>query len=277
MGAVTLGPKAQSFGKFPFQTSASVSDWGDLLKGVSGDLVLDVTANETKAATAEAWTKTINIALKTAAGGLHKWYNGPITLAVTNTSSAGTASITPAAGSHNMTDGELSVVMAGDEADWLGGTAQQESIQVTGACSTAGDLTVAVTAAGMTGSPKSVTVAVTTDDDSAAKVAAKIVAGLAADTTVAGFFTVTQGTGENTDLVILTAKTKAANDATMAIAVTAGETGVTVGSSTNATAGVAPETATLTVSAPDQDSSGDTDASILGWAVASKTCVVTFA
>ena len=116
--------------------------------------------------------------------------------------------------------------------------AQTETIQVTQGCSTAGNLTVAVTAAALgAGSPVSVTVPVTTDDDTAAEVATKIAAGLNADDKIKAVFAATV-TGAGNDTITLTAKAPAANDDTLAIAVTVGSTGVTVGSSTNGTAGV---------------------------------------
>ena len=116
--------------------------------------------------------------------------------------------------------------------------AQTETIQVTLGCSTAGDLTVAVTAKVLgDDSPVSVTVAVTTDDDTAAKVATKIVDGLNADDEIAVVFTASV-TGAGNDTITLTANAPDANDDTLAMAVTAGSTGVTVGASTNGTAGV---------------------------------------
>jgi hypothetical protein len=116
------------------------------------------------------------------------------------------------------------------------GTKQVETIAVTAGATASGDTTWAVTAAGMTNSPKDVVVAVTTDDDQVGEVAAKVRAALAADEDVSDFFTVS-GSGAN---IVITAKDEAANDGTMAIALTAGATGVTVGASANTTAGVAP-------------------------------------
>jgi hypothetical protein len=86
-----------------------------------------------------------------------------------------------------------------------------------------GNATVTVTAAGMTGSPKAVAVALLLNDDANA-IATKIRGALTADANVSAFFTVS---GE-TDKVILTAKTAAENDTTMNIAIAAGTaTGVT--------------------------------------------------
>jgi hypothetical protein len=116
--------------------------------------------------------------------------------------------------------------------------AQTETIQVTQGCSTAGNLTVAVTAAALgQDSPVSVTVPVTTDDDTAAEVATKIAAGLNADDKIKAVFAATV-TGAGNDTITLTAKAPAANDNTLAIAVTVGSTGVTVGNSTAGTTGV---------------------------------------
>lgn len=118
-------------------------------------------------------------------------------------------------------------------------TAQVETIAVTAGTDKNATLVVRVTAAGMTGSPKDVNVAVTTDDNTAAEVAAKIRAALAADPNVGhattGFFTVS-GADAN---IILTAKTPAANDSSMAIALQSADgSTVTVGASANTTAGV---------------------------------------
>jgi hypothetical protein len=91
-----------------------------LMKALSGDFVLKVTpATATPAPTAAAWTQAAVVTLETADGEVHEWYNGPVTLAIADTSTAGTASITPAAGAHNMTNGQLAVTIAGDAAAWL--------------------------------------------------------------------------------------------------------------------------------------------------------------
>jgi hypothetical protein len=75
---------------------------------------------------------------------------------------------------------------------------------------TGGNARCVVTAAGMTGSPKTVTFAVALND-TAAQVAGKARTALAADANVSAFFNV----GGETTEIILTAKTIAANDATM--------------------------------------------------------------
>lgn len=105
---------------------------------------------------------------------------------------------------------------------------------------------IVVTASGMGNSPKTVKFSVA-DGDTASQIATKARAALSADTDVSAFFTVSGAT----DKVILTAKTKAANDATMNMASdndTCG--GLTAGpSSANTTAGVAavPQVETATV------------------------------
>lgn len=97
-----------------------------------------------------------------------------------------------------------------------------------------GNATVTVKAAGMTNSPKDVTVPLLLNDDANA-IALAIRTALAADADVSEFFTVS---GE-TDKVILTAKAAADNDSTMNIAIATGTaTGVTaVATSTNTTRG----------------------------------------
>jgi len=118
--------------------------------------------------------------------------------------------------------------------------AQVETATVASGASANANVIVTVTAAGMTGSPKAINVAVLSSDNTAALVAAKIRAALAADAAVAALFTVSGAT----DKVILTRTVFAgvANDGTLNIAIdgTTNSTGVTDAlTSANTTAGVA--------------------------------------
>ncbi|MHB1420103.1 MAG: hypothetical protein ACYCX4_11075 [Bacillota bacterium] len=97
---------------------------------------------------------------------------------------------------------------------WNAGVKQIETATVVGTITTAGNATVIVTATGMTGSPKTLSVAVALNDD-ASTVASKIRTDLSGDVNVGAFFDVS-GTGAD---VILTAKAVAANDATMNISI----------------------------------------------------------
>ncbi len=84
------------------------------VKALSGDLKLVCTpATVAKTATSEAWTQDAVVTLETNDGEPCTWYNGNITLAVADTGT-GTASISPAAGAHAMTDGALTVTLSGD-------------------------------------------------------------------------------------------------------------------------------------------------------------------
>jgi len=113
---------------------------------------------------------------------------------------------------------------------------QTETIEVTHGCSTSGDITVAVTSTALgDDSPASVTVALTTAEDTVTEVAAAVVAELNANETISAKFTASNASG----IITLTANDYAANDETLAIAFTVASTGVTVGSTTNGTAGVA--------------------------------------
>lgn len=119
-----------------------------------------------------------------------------------------------------------------------GGTYTPSTVVTGGVASTisqAGNIEVIVTAAGMTGSPKTINVAVALNDDADA-VAGKIRTALAADADVAAMFTV-GGLGAN---VALTAIKSAADDATLNIAVDNGTAaGLTPdATSNNTTAGV---------------------------------------
>lgn len=115
--------------------------------------------------------------------------------------------------------------------------AQTETIEVTAAPTSDGDIAIAVTAAALgEASPASVTVplvALTHDD--VTKTASAIVEALNADATISAAFTASNALG----VITLTAKAPAANDATLALALTDTDTtGTTVGSSANGTAGV---------------------------------------
>lgn len=118
---------------------------------------------------------------------------------------------------------------------------QTETIQVTAGCSTSGDIAVAVTATTLLGAKSGASVTVTlssTDHDSAAEVVAAVVDALNEDADISAVFTASI-TGDDADTILLTTNEYAANDTSLAIAFTAGDTGVTVGSSTNGTSGVA--------------------------------------
>lgn len=117
------------------------------------------------------------------------------------------------------------------------GTAQVETATAVGTVTGSGNATVVVTAAALTGSPKTIAVAVT-NGDSAATVAGKIRTALAADADVAAAFTV----GGSSTTVVLTAIIKAANDTTLNISIDNGTcTGLTTAAtSSNTTAGVRP-------------------------------------
>lgn len=93
------------------------------------------------------------------------------------------------------------------------GVFQVETAVVVGTITTAGNATLTLTAAGMTGSPIALSVALALDDDAAA-VAAKFRAALEANAVIAAYFTIG---GEDAD-VVLTRRESRANDATMNLA-----------------------------------------------------------
>ncbi|HOD86127.1 MAG TPA: hypothetical protein PKK41_05900 [Methanoculleus sp.] len=107
----------------------------------------------------------------------------------------------------------------------IGGTRQVMTATVATPSVADGDVVVTVTAAGMTGTPKDVTVTVA-NEDTVAQVATKLRAALAADANVGAFFDIAASGA----VVTLTRKTHAANDPTMALAVKtdASNTGVTI-------------------------------------------------
>jgi hypothetical protein len=142
---------------------------------------------------------------------------------------------------------------------WTAGTAQRETATAAGTISGSGNAEVIVTASGMTGSPKTIAVAVLASD-TAATWAGKVRAALAADAAVSELFAVS---GTTTAIILTRKPTKsytvngttvnlyAANDGTLNIALNNGTcTGITpAASSANTTAGVL----TVGVYAPDLD------------------------
>lgn len=128
------------------------------------------------------------------------------------------------------------------------GTAQVETATAAGSITASGNASVVVTAAGMTGSPKTISVAVL-NGDTASAWATKVRTALAADAAVDALFTV----GGSTTAISLTRKANSvgfypANDATLNIALDNGTcTGITTAAtSANTTAGVASSGALVT-------------------------------
>lgn len=115
------------------------------------------------------------------------------------------------------------------------GVFQVETATAAGTVSGSGNAAVVVTAAGMTGSPITLSVAVTSGD-TAAVWAGKVRTALAANATIAAFFTVSGAT----TAIILTRTQSAANDATLNISLDNDtSTGITTAAtSANTTAGV---------------------------------------
>lgn len=120
--------------------------------------------------------------------------------------------------------------------------AQVETATAAGTITGSGNASAVITAAGMTNSPKTISVAVL-ENDVAADWAEKVRAVLAADEDVSAMFTVS-GTGAS---VILTAKIPAANDTSLNIALDNDNcTGITTAAtSANTTAGVRYDTVSV--------------------------------
>lgn len=231
---------------------------------IDGDIVIVVSpATTTRAATTAAWSRKVKVALQTAAGKRHSWFTGTLPATIADTSSAAAATIHGSATSVSLVNGEGEIQIDGSAAAWLSGTAQVETAVVVGTITTAGNVAVTVTSA-LLGEAEVISVAVALDD-TAAIVGGKIRTALAANENVAANFVVS-GADEN---VILTCKVKAANDSTLCIGYANDNcVGLTDDStSNNTTAGVAPETNTLTISK-------NTDHVLMG-SVASVTSVET--
>lgn len=169
------------------------------------------------------------------------------TLALTNTKQVSFDAVVVGSASDLVID--ISDLDSTGTTAWTAGTAQVETATAAGSITGTGNATVVVTASGMTGSPKTISVAVT-NGDTAATWAGKVRTALAADTAVSALFTV----GGSTTAISLTRKSTStytvngtsvpvypANDATLNISLDNGTcTGITTAaSSTNTTAGVA--------------------------------------
>jgi hypothetical protein len=119
--------------------------------------------------------------------------------------------------------------------DGPNGQAQVMTATAVGTATASANITVTVTAAGLAGSPIAVPVAIT-NGDTPSVWTPKVVTALIANEAINNFFDVKRN---GTDIV-LTARIKAANDATWNTAIAAGSTGITSDpTSTATTAGVA--------------------------------------
>jgi hypothetical protein len=90
---------------------------------INGDILLKCTPSTIAASPGSAaWEEDILVTLETNDGELINCYSGYVTLAVADTSTAGTASILTSAGTTagvaTMTDGQLWVKLKGDAAAW---------------------------------------------------------------------------------------------------------------------------------------------------------------
>ena len=95
-------------------------------KALSGDMVFKCTpptaAPSATAAAQAAIVYKVKVTLESAAGEVHDWYNGPVLLAISGTDGTGTATISPAAGERNMTNGELEVTVTLPKVAWTSGS-----------------------------------------------------------------------------------------------------------------------------------------------------------
>lgn len=241
-----------------------------LTGAMSGDILLKITpttasssataVNAAIAGTAKKYVRTVLVDLVDSDGEIHKWFNGSFAIAGSE-STAGNGTAATAANTVELVDGSGSMGLEYIGA-WASGVKQIETATAVGTITKAGDATVVVTAAGMAGTPKTIAVPVLIDDDANA-IALAIRTALAADTAVAAKFVVSGSDAA----IVLTAKAVGANDSSLNISIDNGtcEGITTAGSSANTAAGVAADTATVTV----------TGAKILGYTVAGVTSVDT--
>jgi len=113
-------------------------NFGILTKAMSGDMVFSL--SQTTAAPAASVLAAgdvvykIKVRLETAAGELHSWFNGKISVAIADDDATGAATVTPT-GETAMTNGELEVTVTLPKAVW---TAGKKATLTIGDVSTAG-------------------------------------------------------------------------------------------------------------------------------------------
>src|SRR5581483_7420858 len=220
---------------FPSMVAQSLSMKGDGTARVTASLKLRGSGKKTVGSGI-----SVSQALAQFPTGRHYFFNSQAGI-VTTDNNAGTNSLDYGAGLLlNSWGWELDNDLIADDGFRPGsqlyqGNAQQvETITVVGTATGTGTLTMTVTAAGMSGSPKNVTVNITSGDTPTV-IAGKIVTALNADSNVSSFF---KASSSNAN-VSITAVLAAANDATMNLALALGAApGVTpVSTSTHPPAG----------------------------------------
>lgn len=94
------------------------------MKAQSGDYVIactPATAAPSAAALADAAISyVVDVTLQTGDGEVHSWYNGPVLLAIADDDTPN-ATISPAAGERNMTNGHLAVTVTLPKGTWTAG------------------------------------------------------------------------------------------------------------------------------------------------------------
>jgi hypothetical protein len=206
-----------------------------------------------------SYTRKVKVQVVDSAGNVHRWFQGTIALTY-NQVTAGDGAITgPATVQCVDGEAEIEVTYTGTFAN---GVEQVETaVIVVATTTTAGTITITVTSA-LLAEAEAVAVE-TAEGDDANAVATKVRDALSANANISEHFTVS-GADAN---VVLTAKVASANDATLNIASVDTDTvGITADdTSDNTTAGVAPDTNTVSL----------TQQVILGVTCTAKTSVET--
>ena len=89
-------------------------------KAALGDMVF-AAANCTQKAGSGAWAKTIQVRLEDASGNCHDWFYGSIPVAVSDNSTAGTATIKDSATTIRFSRGRGFVTIVGSNHAWVAG------------------------------------------------------------------------------------------------------------------------------------------------------------
>lgn len=89
-------------------------------EALSGDIVIAVSPSTvTRTATSAGFSRTIRVALETADGRTHSWFNGTLPIAASKSSTAGTIAIKDSATVITLVNGIGNVVVNGSATAWL--------------------------------------------------------------------------------------------------------------------------------------------------------------
>jgi hypothetical protein len=102
-----------------------------IAKAFSGDLVFVTSpATTSRQATNAGFIRQVDITLQTAAGEVHEWYCGSLTVTAADTSAAGTIAVSGGTGI-TFNKGKATVILSGSATAWLAGETNTLTVPAT--------------------------------------------------------------------------------------------------------------------------------------------------